>query len=109
MLREFIAEFLGTFFFLGVILVAVDGLSKKVCSMEKSQAYIRIGLALSIAIVLVGSISGGHLNPAVSFMFYLKNELKTPELLVYVCAQLFGALCAFGTYHYLYEAKSLMK
>ena len=107
MLREFVAEFLGTFFFLGVIIVAVDGLSKKV--WEKSHAYIRIGLALSIAIVLVGAVSGGHLNPAVSFMFYLKNELNPPELLVYVCAQMFGAVCAFGIYHYLYDTKSLLK
>jgi len=105
MIREFIAEFLGTFFFLGIIIVAVDGLSKN--SMEKSHAYLRIGLALSVTIVLVGAISGGHLNPAVSFMFYLKNEMKTPELLVYICAQIFGAICAYGTYHYLYEIKSL--
>ena len=107
MIREFIAEFLGTFIFLGVILVAVDG--TKACSMERSQAYLRIGLALSIAIVLVGSISGGHLNPAVSVMFYLKNDLKTPELVVYICAQLLGAACAFGTYYYMYEMKSAIK
>jgi glycerol uptake facilitator-like aquaporin len=103
MMQKLVAEFIGTFFFLGVIIVAVEGMSKNI--VEKSHAYLRIGFALAVAIILVGSISGGHLNPAVSFMFFLNKELNTFELLLYIVAQLLGAVSAFALFRYLYAHK----
>jgi len=100
MLDKFLAEFIGTFIFLGVIIVTVDGVSLTIA--DKSQAWIRIGLALGVAILFMGKISGGHFNPAVSFMFFLNNELKMNELFVYIVAQLLGAVLAMISYKYLY-------
>lgn len=100
MSKKFLGEFLGTFFFTSVIIVSVEGFSDKI--VEKSHAYLRIGLALAVAIILVGGISGGHLNPAVSFMFWLNQDLNAPHLAMYVIAQLLGASASFLFYKYLY-------
>ena len=88
LMKKFIAEVLGTFVFLGVIITVVND--------KKSMAnWLKIGLALSIAIVLFGGVSGGNFNPAVSFMLFLNNQLSSTELLTYIIAQLVGAVAAY--------------
>ena len=88
LMKKFIAEVLGTFVFLGVIITVVND--------KKSMGnWLKIGLALSIAIVLFGGVSGGNFNPAVSFMLFLNNQLSSTELLTYIIAQLIGAVAAY--------------
>jgi len=103
MLNKFIAELIGTFVFLGVIIVSVAGKSLSVC--EKAETWVKVGLALAIAILLMGGISGGHFNPAVSVMFYLHKDLTLEQLMVYIVAQLLGAVLAFSMYNILYAGK----
>jgi glycerol uptake facilitator-like aquaporin len=95
MLDKFLAEILGTFVFLSIIIISVN-LTK---NNQNILAWLKIGLGLSIAILLVGSISGAHLNPAVSFMFYLNNEISLQTVFIYVVAQLIGASLAFFYYN----------
>lgn len=99
-MKKFIAELIGTFVFLGVIIVSVAGKSLTVA--DKAETWIKIGLALSVAILLVGNISGSHLNPAVSLMFYLHKDLSFEELMIYILAQLIGAFLAFTMYKMMY-------
>ena len=99
-MKKFIAELIGTFFFLGVIIVSVAG--KSLSIYEKAENWLKIGLALSVAILLVGNISGSHLNPAVSLMFYLHKDLSFEELMIYILAQLIGAFLAFTMYKIMY-------
>lgn len=88
LVNKFVAEVLGTFVFLGVIITVVND--------KTSMAnWLKIGLALSIAIVLFGGVSGGNFNPAVSFMLFLNNQLSSTELLTYIVAQLIGAVLAY--------------
>ena len=85
---KYIAELVGTFFFISIILNAL----KKNTGM--SSVPVAIGIGLVAAIILVGPISGAHLNPAVSFVSYLNNSLTQTELMMYVVAQCAGALAA---------------
>ena len=55
-MKKYIVEFLGTLFFLFVIMSVGHPLA--------------IGLALTAAIMVGGKISGGNFNPAVSIMMY---------------------------------------
>mgnify|MGYP006085742387 CR=1 FL=1 len=86
--KKLISEMLGTFIFLGVIITVVN-------DKNSTANWLKIGLALSLAIVLFGNISGGNFNPAVSFMLFLNDQLSSTELFSYIIAQLVGALLAY--------------
>ncbi len=49
------------------------------------------GLILSVAVSATAAISGGHLNPAVTFGFLLTGRMNRNQALQYVLAQLLGA------------------
>jgi aquaporin Z len=80
MLNSLIVEFVGTFIFLAVILATGEP--------------IPIALALATVIYLGGSKSGGHFNPAVSSMFFLKGDLDMMKLVGYIAAQVLGGAAA---------------
>jgi len=61
----------------------------------QSLQPIGIGIGLIIAIFLVGSISGGHLNPAVSITSLFNNVLSMNETVIYITAQVLGAILAW--------------
>ena len=97
MLDKFFAEILGTFIFLSVIITSGHATTR----CDDALTWIKIGLALSVAILFIGYVSGGHLNPAVSFMLYLNNDLKLEGLAVYIAGQLIGATLAYFYYMFL--------
>ena len=79
-MNKYLVEFLGTIFFLYVIIATGDALA--------------IGAALAVVILLGGSISGGHFNPAVSIMMTAAGKLPKSELLPYIIAQVLGGIVA---------------
>jgi|TARA_B100000513_G_C11815678_1_gene157184 aquaporin Z len=84
MLNKLVAEFLGTMFFLYVILATGDAVA--------------IGLALMTVIFILGKVSGGHFNPAVSVMLAAAGKLSMKDLAPYVIAQVAGGLAALEIY-----------
>ena len=84
MINKLLAEFLGTMFFLYVILATGDAVA--------------IGLALMIAIFILGKVSGGNFNPAVSVMLAMAGKLSMKDLAPYVVAQVLGGLAALELY-----------
>lgn len=82
MIAPFLAELIGTFFFISVILT--------------EGTAIAIGVALIAVIFFIGKISGSHVNPAISFVMWLKHDISTAKLLVYVVAQLIGGALALA-------------
>ena len=82
-LKKVIAEFIGTFTFL----LAIAGASASGSPLKQ----ISLALTLGLMILVLGGISGGHFNPAVSIYFYAKKQLSFGELVSYVVAQLVGA------------------
>jgi glycerol uptake facilitator-like aquaporin len=77
---KYLVEFLGTLFFLFTILASGNAFA--------------IGLALAIAILVGGPISGGNFNPAVSVMMTVAGKLSKKDLLPYIIAQVAGGLTA---------------
>lgn len=69
-IKIFLAEFLGTFVFLGTIFSVVKQNSFGVVTP------LTIGAALSTSIYMTGKVSGGHYNPAVSLMDFTATKLK---------------------------------
>ena len=79
-MQKYIVEFLGTMFFLYVIIATGNPIA--------------IGLALTLAIMVGGKISGGNFNPAVSIMMTAAGKLPMKELAPYLIAQIVGGLAA---------------
>ena len=52
------------------------------------------GLILSIAVSATMNLSGGHLNPAVTFGFLLTGKIETKLGLQFIVSQLLGATLA---------------
>jgi len=91
--KAVIAEFVGTFFFLSIILNAVA---------DAAYGPIAIAIGLLAAIYFGGKVSGGHYNPAVSIMMYVKGKLAGDLTALYIAAQILGALTALLTYNFYY-------
>ena len=84
LMLKYVVEFLGTFLFLSVILATGNP--------------VLIALALLAVLLLGGSISGGHFNPAVSVMMWAKGALSLQDMGAYAVAQIAGGLAAYGVY-----------
>jgi len=80
----YLAEFMGTFALL--------------LSIFATGNFAVIGATLAAVIYLIGGVSGGHVNPAVSLAMYVKGSLSSSELAGYVVAQLLGGLAGFYTF-----------
>ena len=83
-MNKLLAEFLGTMFFLYVILATGDAVA--------------IGLALMIVIFILGKVSGVNFNPAVSVMLAMAGKLSMKDLAPYIVAQILGGLAALELY-----------
>ena len=81
---NYLVEFLGTAFFVYVILATGNPLA--------------IGAALAFVVLLTINISGGYINPAVAIVMASAGKLETSELIPYCLAEIFGALVAFELY-----------
>lgn len=80
-MQKYLVEFVGTAFFLFIILAAGKA--------------VPIGLALMAAIMVGGPISGGNFNPAVSIMLASAGKLPMNDLLPYILAQVAGGITAY--------------
>ena len=83
-MNNYLAEFFGAAFFVYIILATGNPLA--------------IGAALALAILITSSISGGHINPAVSLVMASINKIDTSELIPYLLAQFLGGLVALEIY-----------
>lgn len=81
-LRSAIAETMGVALFVASI-VAVN--------FNSTFHNLALAGTLVLMIILTATVSGGHLNPAVSLFFFARKEIDLTTLLSYWIAQLFGA------------------
>jgi aquaporin Z len=93
-LRPLAAEFLGTFAFVFV------GAGVVVTNAARNDLFgvggiaLAHGLAFAVMVTATLRISGGHLNPAVTFAVWMAGRIKTRPAALYVVAQLAAAVVA---------------
>jgi glycerol uptake facilitator-like aquaporin len=81
---NYLVEFLGTLFFIYVILATGNALA--------------IGAALALTVLLTANISGGYINPAVTIAMAAAGKLPSVEVIPYCLSQIFGGLVALEIY-----------
>ena len=85
-MKKFVAELIGTFMlvFIGPGAVVfgngLDGLGH----LGIAFAF---GLAIVVAAYSIGTVSGAHLNPAVSIAMFVNKRLSSSELVNYILGQ----------------------
>jgi glycerol uptake facilitator-like aquaporin len=84
-----LAETMGSFIF-GFVIFA-------------SGASPAIAIALFLAIVAFGPISGGHFNPAVSAVKYANGDIDLETFLNYLLCQLLGFFLAWAVFKALFK------
>jgi MIP family channel proteins len=91
--RAILAEFFGTMLFLICVTTVCQPWGKPDPSANHMEIGIGIGLAIATVAMIVGHVSGGHLNPAVSLGMVLAGRISVLQGLLYIPAQLVGAIC----------------
>ena len=79
-MKNYITEFIGTFFL--------------VLSIGLTGNPLAIGVMLMVMVYMGGHISGAHYNPAVSIAMIFRGLLTTKEAINYIVSQLAGAFLA---------------
>ena len=87
-MKKYIAEFIGTFFFVLTIGCTVIG------NPIGALAPLAIGSVLMVMVYAGGHISGGHFNPAVTLGVWLRGKCDTKDVAPYMISQFIGAVLA---------------
>jgi len=96
--RAVLAELIGTllFVFVGagsvVVVTGIIGVSPRDDAAALTAIALAHGLAIAVVVAGTAKISGGHVNPAVTFGAVITGRLKLTTGVLYVAAQLTGAV-----------------
>lgn len=94
--RATLAEFIATllFIFLGAGTVVVTGglMKEGLTSARLVAIALAHGFAIALLVAATAKVSGGHINPAVTFGALVTGKIGLPKAIMYVVAQLLGAV-----------------
>ncbi|KAK3154678.1 hypothetical protein QOZ80_2BG0193790 [Eleusine coracana subsp. coracana] len=99
--RAVIAEFIATLLFLYITVATVIGHSRQNAADQCNGVGI-LGIAwafggmIFILVYCTAGISGGHINPAVTFGLFLARKVSLVRAVLYIIAQCLGAICGVG-------------
>jgi len=103
---KYLAESIGTFFLVAVV-VGSGIMAENIANGNNAVALlgntIATGAILFVIIKMFGSISGAHFNPAVSIVFFLREEINFKDLCYYITLQIISGILAVFLIHYIFE------
>ncbi|WP_002145506.1 aquaporin [Bacillus cereus] len=96
MLKKAIAEFIGTFVLVlfGTGVAVIGGGIEGIGTLGIAMAF---GLSIVAMAYSIGTISGCHINPAVSIAMFINKRMNAMELSYYLLAQILGGLLGTAT------------
>jgi glycerol uptake facilitator-like aquaporin len=108
--RRAVAEALGT----ALLLAAVVGSGIMAQLLAGGNVAIALlgntlatGAALTVLILIFGSLSGAHFNPVVSVAFAIRRELCWPDAVLYIGAQIAGGIVGVWAAHLMFDLAPL--
>src|SRR6476469_4078876 len=103
--RRIAAEFTGTGFLVAAVVgsgIMAERLAGGNIAIALLANTIATGAALAALILTFGTVSGAHLNPAVSLADTLEGGLKWREAAAYIVAQCLGGISGALTAHAMF-------
>ncbi|KAL8090440.1 hypothetical protein AgCh_039776 [Apium graveolens] len=104
--RAVIAEFIATLLFLYITVLTVIGYKRQTDldadGGDQCGGVGILGIAwafggmIFVLVYCTAGISGGHINPAVTFGLFLARKVSLIRALMYMVAQCLGAICGVG-------------
>ncbi|BAT90575.1 hypothetical protein LR48_Vigan08g150700 [Vigna angularis] len=103
--RALIAEFIATLLFLYVTVLTIIGYKRQTDTNVGGTECDGVGILgiawafggmIFILVYCTAGISGGHINPAVTFGLFLGRKVSLIRALLYMVAQCAGAICGTG-------------
>jgi aquaporin Z len=106
--RQLVAEAIGTFFLCFAGIAAIVSTAEPISSGAGLVGIaLAHGLALSIAVSIFAGISGAHFNPAVTIGMLSTGRIAPPLALLYILAQLGGAIIAAAACNFIFPADAV--
>ena len=110
LVRRAVAEALGT----GLLVLAVVGSGIMAQRLSPTDAGLQLlenaaatGAALVGLILIFGSVSGAHFNPAVTLVARLQRTIDTPDAMIHVGAQIVGGCAGAVLANVMFELPAL--
>ncbi|RZC70437.1 hypothetical protein C5167_033568 [Papaver somniferum] len=100
--RALIAEFIATLLFLYITVLTVIGYKSQIAGGDDCGGVGILGIAwafggmIFVLVYCTAGISGGHINPAVTFGLFLARKVSLIRAVLYMVAQCLGAICGVG-------------
>ncbi|XP_030526642.1 aquaporin PIP2-4-like [Rhodamnia argentea] len=103
--RAVIAEFIATLLFLYITVLTVIGYKSQTDPIHNGTNCDGVGILgiawafggmIFVLVYCTAGISGGHINPAVTFGLFLARKVSLIRALLYMVAQCLGAICGCG-------------
>jgi aquaporin Z len=90
-----VAEFIGTFVLASAVLAMIARTN------FPFFAAVTAGGTLGLMTLLIGNVSGAHLNPAVTLGLWTRRQIGSIKTVMYIAVQLLGGLAALTLAEYL--------
>jgi len=104
--QRMMAEFLGTAFLLAAV-VGSGIMAQRLAGGNVALALLcntlATGAILTVIILMFGSVSGAHFNPAVSLAFALRGELSWEIACLYLVVQTVAAIAGVWIAHLMFD------
>ena len=102
------AEFIGTFalVFFGCGAAVVGGMGSGPTAINLLGIASAFGLAIVAMAYGIGSVSGCHVNPAVSFGVFVAGRMSAGEMIGYWIAQILGAIVGAAVLYVILSGKA---
>ena len=104
--RRLVAELVGSLFLLAAV-IGSGIMAAKLAGGNGALALLcntlPTGAILAVLILIFGPVSGAHFNPVVSLAFAFRGELSAATALLYITAQLVGAILGAWMAHLMFE------
>lgn len=88
-MKKYFAEFFGTLVLTLIVIASIF-------TSAGWPTAVLVGVTLAVLVLMLGAVSGAHLNPGLTIGALSVGRISPREALMYVVAQLLGGLAAYG-------------